>query len=294
MTGFHKILNHLFIGLFITLFLASCNKEENENNTIFPNSNKAYSYLYLGHPRTESVYNLDPIVEALDFTQFDMLWLGGDLTAATSKHDSILENMESIFNISSPNTLWSLGNHDNYYKFNTTEHTNRLPYYTYYKNGITFLVFDTKDRDSLSNIVNEQLELFNNVTDTITESKHLVILTHKLIWLDGNPALESYVDNVPNGGPDTCHYCLNPNNFYTDLYPKLKGIKANGINVICIAGDLGKKVLDFEYVTPEGVHFLASGIKGNSPGNTVLIFEQEHSSQALSWKFIDIETLKRK
>ena len=143
-------------------------------------------------------------------------------------------------------------------------------------------------------IVNEHMELFNSVTDTLSKSNHLVVLTHKLIWLDKNPALASYLNSLPNGGPGTCHYCLNPNNFYADLYPKLKEVKERGVNVICIAGDVGKKALEFEYLTPEGIHFLASGMNGDHPGNTVLLFEQDSVSLNLSWNFVDIKTLKRK
>lgn len=54
-------------------------------------------------------------------------------------------------------------------------YTKRPPYSHYHQNGIDFLVLDTQD--SSSSIQGSQLELFTQVTDTITSS-YLIILHH--------------------------------------------------------------------------------------------------------------------
>jgi len=46
---------------------------------------------------------------------------------------------------------------------------------------------------------NYQYDLVKKVTDSISESTHLILLMHKLIWLDGNPELSTYSD-ISNGG----------------------------------------------------------------------------------------------
>ncbi|MBU0764548.1 MAG: T9SS type A sorting domain-containing protein [Bacteroidetes bacterium] len=62
-----------------------------------------------------------------------------------------------------------------------------------------------------------------------------------------------------------------------------------GIEVICVAGDIGKKVKQFEYQTTDGVWFLASGISAGDSGNKVLIIENNLTAGILQWEFIPIE-----
>ena len=140
-------------------------------------------------------------------------------------------------------------------------------------------------QDSLSNIIGNQLQLIKNVTDTITNSHCFILLHHKLIWMYGNQVLESLADSIPNGGIGNCFYCINPNNFYDDIYPLLLQVKNRGINVICIAGDIGLKVKEFEYITPEGIYFLASGIYAGNSDNKILILEQNIKTKELTFYF---------
>ena len=55
-------------------------------------------------------------------------------------------------------------------------------------------------------------------------------------------------------------HCINPNNFYEDVYPLLVKVRHRGIEVICIGGDIGAKANEFEYITSDTIYFLASGI----------------------------------
>ncbi len=182
-----------------------------------------------------------------------------------------------------------MGNHD-YFNPNLIENTTGRPtYYTYHHKGITFIVLNTQAE--VSQITAPQLELLNAVIDTLAQSSHLVVLTHQLVWMYGNPELESQIDAVSNGPAGSCDFCIQPNNFYADVYPLLVQAKNREIEVICIAGDIGSKVSSFEYITQEGIHLLASGIKANTSGNKVLLFAHQPEIGSLTWRFIPIETL---
>ena len=265
--------------LFLSLLalLASCTKDKMPELPVI-----MASYMHIAHTRTNSNPAMDSTVENLDYSKFDMLWLGGDLAHLTSEDDHTMSHVDSIFDIGNKNTLWALGNHDYSDLDKIEEFTNRAPYYTYHKNGITFLVLDTQD--SLSSIVGWQKELFDSVIDTIQESSHLVILHHKLIWMYNNPSLESQIGSVANGGFGGCFFCINPNNFYTVIYPKLLEVKQRGIEVICIGGDIGFKVNEFEY-SQDGIHFLASGINSGFSNNKALLFHHDISNKLLTWEF---------
>lgn len=269
----------------VTSVFLSCSKdklhEEPENITV--------NYLHISHTRRDTNPSMDQTIEAINYSKYDMLWLGGDLAQATSWDDETIHHADSIFNLSSPNTLWSLGNHDYDSLQRVRAVTNRNTYYAYYKNGICIVVLDTQD--SLSNIIGAQKTFFENVVDTIQESSHLIILTHQLIWMYGNPDLEPQIPTVTNGGFGTCFFCINPNNFYPDIYPKLLSVKQKGIEVICIGGDIGFHVKEFSYVNSDGISFLASGIYYADSGNKGLLFTHDVTNRNLSWKFVLIPEL---
>jgi len=248
-----------------------------------PNVDKVATYLHLSHTRTEADDTIDSLLLEIDYNKFEMLWLGGDLTYYTSRKEKTLKYVDTIFDVKNAGTLWALGNHDYENRQLVEKYTHRPPYYSCHRNGITFLVLDTQD--SLSHIVGAQEKLFKTVTDTIEASSHLVILHHKLIWLYGNPNLVSQIPTVSNAGLGDCFVCLNPNNFYTDLYPELIKVKRKGIEVLCIGGDIGTKIKNFEYKTSEGIHFLASGIESGESGNKALIFIHDLSDKKLDWAY---------
>jgi len=280
------IIKLLFI---ISLLFISCKKEKIEEKPTLTQdesiivSDSIVNYLHISHTRTDNSYGVYSQVKGIDFTKYDMLWLGGDLSGLTSANDSNIAYVSSIYDTGNENTLWSIGNHD-YTNLQLVEsYTNRPPFYTYYKNGITFIVLDTQD--SLSNIVGEQLEMFNNVIDTISESSYLVILHHKLIWMYGNSELESQVETVANGWFGSCFYCINPNNFYQDIYPSLVEVKQKDISVICLAGDIGFNSKKFEYLTPDSINFLASGMRYNDSINYGLVFKHNITKQELTWSY---------
>lgn len=232
---------------------------------------------------------MDQVTENLDYSLYDMLWLGGDLALATSADDLTMQHVDSIFELGTETTLWALGNHDYTDLDRVQGFTGRPPYYAYHRNNITFLVLDTQD--SLSNITGQQKELFFKVADTIAESSHLILLHHKLIWMYNDPYLHSQMSYIPNGGYGDCFYCINPNNFYSEIYPELLEVEAKGVEVICIAGDIGFRRNEFEYLTPEGIQYLASGIEAGASNNQALLLNHDPGGGLLSWEFVLLSDL---
>lgn len=270
----------------LIIVLGSCVKDKSVEPFIIPETK---NYICVSHTRTKTNPLIDSMVERVDFSKFDMLLLGGDLAYLTSKDNYTMLHVDSIFDLENENTLWALGNHDYSDLDKIQEFTNRPPYYSFYNDGITFIVLDTQD--SLSNIIGEQKDFFDRIVDTIKESSHLIILHHKLIWMYGNAYLEPQISSVSNAELGDCFYCINPNNFYTSIYPKLLEVKQKGIDVICIAGDIGFQVKEFEYITSDGIYFLASGIYSGTIGNKVLLFHNDITNKKITWEYTLITEL---
>ena len=242
-------------------------------------------YIHLSHFKIKPTPFISPQISNIDLKKYQVVMLGGDLADSTTKDVQAMEYLDSIFDFSNENTLWSVGNHD--FAGDTAliqEFTGREHYFARTKNGVCFLVLDTQ-MDS-SNIVKEQLDFVDSLLDTIQKSTHLIVLHHKLIWLYNNPTFNAdSINKVSNAHLGNCNYCLNPNNFNKHIYPKLKKLQKKGIQVICIGGDVGKKVKEFEHITADGVVFLGSGIEENDAKNKVLIFNHDLNSKKLTWEF---------
>jgi len=275
------------ITFIFSLLFFSCTPGQKEKEI---NSNPLLKkYLHLSHTRTNTNPKLDSVVEQINFNNYDMLWLGGDLAQLTSADDTTMEHVDSIFNLSNKSTLWSLGNHDYTNPERIKKFTKRPSYYSIHQNGITIVVLDTQD--SLSNIIGEQKDFLFEVLDTLKQSSHLIILHHKLIWMYDRAKLESRVSSVSNAGFGDCFYCINPNNFNSEVYPKLVELEQRGVEVLCIGGDIGFQAKEFEHVTDEGIHFLASGIHAGESGNKALVFSHDLEGHNLYWDFVKLEEL---
>ncbi len=246
-------------------------------------------YLHLAHTRTDSSLGVNPLVELIDYNKFEMLWLGGDLAKYTSRDDLTMTAIDSVFDLGNTKTLWALGNHDYSNLKKVKQFTNRPPYYATHQDGITIVVLDSQD--SLSNIVGAQKDFLNGILDTLQTSSHLVLLHHKLIWMYGNSDLEPQIPLVSNGPLDACFYCLNPNNFNSEIYPQLVRLQQSGVEVLCVGGDLGLETAEFEFQTPDGIYFLASGIDCEKSNNRALWFRHDLKSRRLTWEFVLISDL---
>lgn len=270
--------------IFIIL-IASCQSPSQSSE------NDALRYIYVGHPRSNhwDQERVNEKIAQIPFVDFDQVLLGGDLTPHSSAELKTMVYLDSLFDLGSENTHWALGNHDRDSLELVRQFTGRPPFYSRYSKGITWLIIDTMD--SLCSMRGAQLELIRSVTDSISESSHLVLLMHQLVWLMGNPELEAQAGKIINGTVHDCPQCIHPNNFYETVYPLLKKVRERGIEVLCVAGDIGWKKREFEHLTADSIYFLASGIDDQKDENLVLSFAHWPEKRLLKWAFIPVDSL---
>ncbi|MGB1206949.1 MAG: hypothetical protein ACPG5B_14990 [Chitinophagales bacterium] len=269
--------NKLIIFLSFMLLFFSCQKE-NEKTAL---------YLHASHLlyNDASIQQMDTTFLKFDLSPYSIKMFGGDLTYNSTGQITTLNYIDSLLYLSDTTTLFSVGNHDYSSLSNLQSFTNRLSYYTYHKNDITFIVLDTQIDHN--DIVDAQLQLVQTVCDTINESSHLIVLHHKLLWLMDSDSLQQQVPTISNGNIGDCFHCLDSCNFYTEIYPLFLAVKNRNIEVILLAGDIGNKIKSFEQTNADGIVLLASGIKASTMGNKVLVFEHQIADRKLSWEFID-------
>ena len=274
-----KVWVHLLgLCVLILTILAGCNNsgEGSKDNT----------YIHLAHTRMWDtiVQRVDPRVEALDLSAYDMVLLGGDLTEESSKEKETLVYLDSIFDLDAPTTLWALGNHDNANLDWVEETTARPHFYTHHHKGITYVVLYTQEnQDWICTITGKQLKMLQNVTDTITTSSHLVVMTHKLIWIFDHPELSKHQGK--NAYDWSCNYKIHRNGWMTDILPRLQAVQNRGIQVIALAGDIGNNVDKFEERTMDDIYYLASGINPSNKKAKYLKFNHNVETKKLDWKF---------
>ena len=251
------------------------------------------TYLHVAHTRAYdgSMDRLMPEVSQVDYSQYDLLMLGGDLVFESTGKRETLQYLDSIFKLGDSKTLWTLGNHDYHHHPEWIPETTKRPLsYTFEKYGITYLVLDSQEDNC--NTSGQQLNLFQETLKNLkSETTHLIILHHKLLWMLDNGPLQEKVNAISNGGAGGCFHCIPQNDFYEVVYPKLVEVQQKGIQVICIAGDIGAKVSSFEHQTEDGIYFMASGLKEGAKENKVLLFDHDIKNNDLSWKYEDIENL---
>jgi len=249
-----------------------------------------FNYIHVAHTRIFDTVNqvIDPRMEKIDYGQFDMVLLGGDLCEESSKDFSTLEYLDSIFDLKSPATLWALGNHDNANLELVEKATYRPRFYTTHYNGITFIVLYTQEKeDWICTITGRQLELIKNVADTIQNSSHLVVMTHKLIWIKDHPDMKEHQGVKYYDW--SCNYAITQNGWQTEIAPLLHKVEAKGIEVIALAGDIGNNVSEFEVHADDGIDYLASGTNPEKKGIKFLHFKHDPATSDLKWRFIPVE-----
>ena len=245
------------------------------------------TYAVISHTRLNDNSGIDSIVAKANLAKYNLLLLGGDMANLSSKDDSIINYLDQIYDISNEHTLWSLGNHDYTNLPLLLKYTKKNTFYSYKDKNTLFIVLDTQ-KDS-SKIIGEQLTFLNTTLDTTRNYDNLVILTHKLIWMRNHQTLEPMIDSVSNGHFGNCDYCIQENNFYQDIYPKLIQLKNKGKQIYCIAGDIGFKTKKFEYKTKDDIQFLATGIKANTPNN--FFIKLFYKNNKLNYTFLPITDL---
>jgi len=290
----------VFLALLILSIITSCDKEVIEN----PKSDDdgMRDYIFLGHIYEDPTH-IDQRLEAMDYSIYDQILLGGDICSETTQEISTLEYLDDIFNLNSDGTHWTWGNHDmrngntNY----ITNATNRPSFYSSYTDSVTFLVLNTTfghsgTYDTTS--VREQLQLITEVCDTIQQSTHLIVMTHHIVWERSDPNTNMFT--ISNGGGPGVLFDLAPNQKYDDIiYPMLTKVQERGVQVIHIAGDLGQKRSTYEYTTAEGIHLLGSGITSDTDyhsqfpthgiPDSILILHHDMEMAVIEWKFVELD-----
>ncbi len=61
-----------------------------------PSSPGYHYYLHLAHTRTAANPYMDQLVESIDYSYYDMLWLGGDMAVSSSLDDMTMDHIDSI------------------------------------------------------------------------------------------------------------------------------------------------------------------------------------------------------
>lgn len=254
-----------------------------------PPAPPTHRYLHLSHTRTDTNPYIDSVAALVDYAAYDMLWLGGDLALRSTANETAIRHLDSLFDLDSPTSLLSPGNHDYDRPDLLRTATGRPLFYTQWQDGLVISVLDTQD--SVSQLVGDQLAMLRAVADTISAASHWVLLHHQLVWMRDGGELEATSDYVANGWFGDCAHCLRPNNFYGDVYPLLLKARQRGVQVLCVAGDLGKWCNEFQHTTADGIRFLASGIEAGDSANQVLLFEHRPASGELTWAFVPLDAL---
>jgi hypothetical protein len=275
-----------------------------------PDSQK--KYLFLGHTYQWGVKDnnrIDYRLEKFDFAPFDQVWLGGDLCARTNESPATLAYLDSIFDLSSERTHWTWGNHDVQYGGSwevITDVTQRKSYYSTDVNGICLVVLNTNEfhfpqyqpKPQECEVLDGQIQLLENIADTISEASHLVILHHLVLLSNERTGNQMKLNEIWNlYQPDLTVDCAGTTSFDERIYPLLERIQEKGIPVILVGGDLGQRSKAFEYQSEEGIWFLGSGINNsavdhyipdyvtNTNPDSILVFKHNLRTQKLEWTF---------
>ena len=243
-------------------------------------------YLFMGHPRSDDrdhEYVLKT-VEKLDYSKFELLLLGGDLTWNTSEQISTLEYCDTIFNLGDTNTHLAMGNHDIDNIASLLSYTQKDRYYSFSRNNLTFIVLDTEL--TTPDISGSQLDLIKAVTDTIKNSDYLVLIHHRILWMANNPDLAHLKDSIAASSRN-----LSSSNFFDEVYPELQKVKNKGIQIYCIAGD--RTDINIEYAIEDSIQFIASGMVGTFPdtNNFVVVFTHFPQEHILNYEFVPLSEL---
>lgn len=250
--------------------------------------------IFIPHPRSENTTHQCslPAIEKIDFSKFDMTLLGGDLAYYTTIDRVSMNHLDSIYNFGSENTLWTMGNHDLNNPALITEFTHRQRSYAYFTDKITFFVLDVEIGSTgfvSSHVTNEQVTSLQNIADTISSSRYLIVLHGRLLWMIGDEYLSTKLDSVAESTKQ-----LDTSNFNTIVFPILKEVKKKGVQVLCLGGDKSK--INIQYSPEDSITYIASTMapEFTDEVNDVVILDQNLNTDSLTWKFVPLSEVEKK
>jgi len=255
-------------------------------------------YIFLGHIKKPiaGIYVVDDRIAGIDYSIYNRVWLGGDITGESSLDYETLEYIDGLFDISNPSNQVAWGNHDlrNFNDEWIRQITGRKTYNVHYENGITTVVLNLFIAPDDCEKLNDQFEMLQNICDTIQQSSHLVILTHPNVWKDvpglPHPGVYSHSNQVA-----WVANCYESNaDFISAVYPMLLEVKNKGITVINVLGDAGARK-GKSMISDEEIFFIASGIDHNTEDTNgpdrILIFDHIPETSELTWQFHNLDSL---
>jgi predicted phosphodiesterase len=292
----------LFVLSFLALFSCQDVSLKNGKSTL-----EKEHFLFLGHTyHWYSNNKIDKRVQNLNLKTYDVLLLGGDLCSESSRSDTSLQHINAIFDVSNPDVLWAVGNHDleNGSLAKIEKLTGRKSFYAYYRNGITFLVLNTNiDKTEKSSAwknkeYRNQRNLIHAVCDSIQKSSHLIVIGHNILWKD----MDSREGKIVNLSKPSALSGDSSKPFVHEIYPLLKQVKKKGVEVVWLAGDIGKWTKSYSFRTDDGIQFLASGINNsmlalhperypNPHRDKLLLITHSIKNRSLKWEFVDLNFL---
>jgi hypothetical protein len=278
------------IFVFVILFIVS------EMN-LFSQENSFLKIIFIPHPRTEDMVNqrVNPGIAKIDFTKFDVKMLGGDLTYSTSKNSATLTYCDNLFDLKNPNTLWSFGNHDveSGNRALIKEFTGRDSYYAYTRNRVTFIVLDAElDAVGFSRtfIKGDQLQMVKKVCDTIANSKFLILLHSRYMWMINNEYFKTRLtDSIAASSRS-----MDTTNFYSDIYPMLQKVKAKGIQVKVFGGDKSK--INVTYSPEDNITFYAARMENDFTDsiNNVIVISYNQRNSEMNCNYVSLADVDKK
>jgi hypothetical protein len=137
-------------------------------------------------------------------------------------------------------------------------------------------------------ILGDQLEMVKNVCDSISDSRFLIVLHSRLLWMIGNKDFSSLIDSVAESTRQ-----LDTTNFYQDIFPLLQKVKAKGIQVICLGGDKSK--INIEYSPEDSITFFTSTMAPEFADNLndVMIFTYSKTENTMLWEFVPLDKVEK-
>lgn len=283
------ILCILFIGSFIIPSKA-------QNDTL--------TYVFFGHPYQGGEPDgkaVDFRLEVMDMSQFDGIWLGGDVGSEAALNYTNLNYLDSLFDLDNPMTHWALGNHDtrNGNLEWIEEFTQRPSFYSHSANGLTVVVLDGNITPLDCEKLNAQYNLIQSICDTI-QSGNLVFLVHHGIAI-GVPNVADPVTYAHNEAKNWLPHCYHDSATYSNaIYPLLANVEQRGVEVFHIMGDTGSWYKSYHGTSTDGVDYLAAGLGNGNKIQTgqpihaedvAIVFKHILSTNQLTWSFVKINDL---
>ncbi|MBN2779326.1 MAG: hypothetical protein JXR36_16970 [Bacteroidales bacterium] len=273
------------------------------HSTLSAQIRQEYKYLFSAHTYMgENI--IDSRLVELDKSVYDNIWLGGDICSETLMNPSTVEYLQEHLKIQEPHNYFCFGNHDrrNGNLDTFISFTGKNSYYADNFNNITCIVLDTNLAPDDCENLNNQYNIICNVTDTIQQSSHLILLFHWGLWggIPGLPSPATYCHSnliYWNSNCDSTN-----NNFAQIIYPKLVEVKNRGVEVICIMGDMGATYKKIDFRSDDDIIFLGCGLENIKHRweedqwwtyEKDLILELDHNidNGEITWTYRDIDSL---